>query len=135
MKTKGINRRGFLGSMTQAPLAAKIATEGQVAELMGVRVDGLKGGTHPPGNASGDSTPDQWARAFRTALFKDTARSMLYEMEHTIWALDVDLASKRSFSMAAKLTFQRQRNVERRLELIQKTPAWLALTKRLKDWL
>jgi len=116
-------------------LAARKATEEQVAKLARMHMDGLGGGAQDPTAASEDPTPDQWTRAFSTALFKDTARSMLYEMEHTIWALDVDLASKRSFSMAAKLTFQRQRNVERRLELMQKTPAWLALTKRLKDWL
>ena len=55
-------------------------------------------------------------RAFGNADTFETVRSILFEENKIVGAIDHDLASKRSFSLAAKVTFQRQRNVERRIE-------------------
>lgn len=51
---------------------------------------------------------DEGARAEYTSAVFARNRNVSY--------IDLDLATKRSFSLAAKVTYQRQRNVERQIE-------------------
>lgn len=74
-------------------------------------------------------------RGMRWALKNPELRaeleSLVYEDNRHVGWLDHDLASKRSFSLAAKVTFQRQRNVQRRIEqdVLESSP-W----RRISAW-
>lgn len=60
-----------------------------------------------------------WERARRAFADKETLaaiRASLFEQNKIITVLDTDLATKRSFSLAAKIAFQRQRNVEAEMQ-------------------
>ena len=61
--------------------------------------------------------------------FRAHLESVLYEQERIVAGIDYDIASKRSFSVAAKVTFQRQRNVERRLQ----AGSWGSSWERIKS--
>ncbi len=57
--------------------------------------------------------------AFSNLQSREAIRAILFEEYKLVGAIDHDIASKRSFSLAAKVTFQRQRNVERRIDEMQ----------------
>jgi hypothetical protein len=60
-----------------------------------------------------------WEQARRAFADKDTlaaVRAMLFEQHKVVTVLDTDLAVNRSFSLSAKIAFQRQRNVDAELK-------------------
>ena len=67
-----------------------------------------------------DEGPKQRAkRILRNLATRGEVESVLYEDYRTCNVIDHDLLNKRSYSYAAKVTFQRQRFVERRMRELQ----------------
>lgn len=60
-------------------------------------------------------TNEQMQEALRFPQAREVVTHLLYEEERLVGRIDPDLAVMRSFSLNAKIAFQRQRNVERRL--------------------
>lgn len=136
-----MNRRSilqlFAAAPVGAPLAAKAAVESAAAELSKINAVGVgeAGPTNPsPGMSLADPTREQTHFALRVPETRAAIVSELYEQERRIWSIEPDLAVKRSFSLSAKIAFQRQRNVERRLaEMEAGLPLWQRLSKLIFD--
>jgi hypothetical protein len=129
--------RLFASTPVAAPMAAKALNDQLVGDLAGVKASGLSDAGAPSGYAtSGDPTPDQVKAALGSPPLRGRVVSALYEEERRVFALDPDLAALRSFSLNAKIVFQRQRNVERRLAEMQTTePLWRrAVSIILSGW-
>jgi hypothetical protein len=114
-----IGRRQAIQALGIGVLAAPAAARDIASNaISGVNMGyGLVGGTQA-GNILGEGMP-MWQRA-RTALAdKDTlaaVRSVLFEQNKVVTHLDADLATKRSFSLAAKIAYQRERNVQAEID-------------------
>lgn len=121
-------RRRLLSLLGMAPVAgpamARQAMEAMTAELAGVSVAGSGSDVMLPSGAretpvSGSGAIFDQRKALRAVLQTPKLRaeyeSMMYERRRHVGRLDFDIANKRSFSLAAKITFQRQRNVEREI--------------------
>lgn len=134
-----LNRRGFLGAVSA--LAGKRLAAKADAALAQVNVSGLiSGGFAPCGPPSStqafpEPKPTDWARGLRNAFTRHQVTSMLYELEHHVYQLDPDLAVNRSMSLSAKLVFQRQRNVARRLADLQQEFTYNRMNRLLWDFL
>lgn len=104
------------------PLASKLALDQNAMNLMsptqgsllsqGLGSDGS--GSQMPSPISNASK--NYKAAFNIPWFKDEVESIIYEEQHHVYRLDADLAGLRSLSLAAKITFQRQRNVKQQIE-------------------
>jgi hypothetical protein len=118
-----MNRRKFFGAMAAAPAAAKMAAETAAAELSKIHVGALGGAEMPSAaygqqimGASGSSGLDPrnlLKRALMDPQKRAELRSLMFERNRHVPSIDPDIACYRSFSLNAKVTFQRQRNVER----------------------
>lgn len=123
-----VNRRSFVKACGALPFVGKAVAGAQAAKLAGIcspnaaeMALGVSG--DQTSNATSNVGPsrqfDQRA-VLRKLMESPEARaefeSLLYQQNSRVHYLDVDLATKRSFSLAAKVTFQRQRNVRRALE-------------------
>ena len=118
-------RRRFFALAGTTPLAAKAAIDKTISDLTGVAISG--NGAFPVGgvpSSIAEPGPDQYKLALFNPLTRRAIEEILYEQERHVGRLDVDLASYRSFSMAAKITFQRQRNVEQRMRDLTKDYSW-----------
>lgn len=77
-------------------------------------------------------------KLLESPALRDEYSSLMFARHRRVGALDLDLANKRSFSLAAKVTFQRQRNVEREIEEdAAELPPWQrveAVLKRVAGW-
>lgn len=152
-------RRGFLKLLPVAGLAGKAAAEDAATRLAGLGTTGLAqnvGGGFAAeglGCASNQVQPASLAqgsaisvdvrrkiiqRVLRLPNLRGELESILYEDQRHVGFIDPDLAAKRSFSLAAKVTFQRQRNVERALQnqvyqdsTYQRVERW---TERVLKW-
>lgn len=126
-----MKRRAFLALVGLSPFG-KAAAEAAAADLAGLdfgpRMGGSGGASPAPpmgmqtaSDQVAETTPKAWQ--FRAAMANPALRAAiedtLYEEERFVSYIDMDLATKRSFSLAAKVTFQRQRNVERRMTQYQ----------------
>lgn len=142
-----IGRRGFLQrfgvGVIAAPAAAKSAMEKAQAELANVVVSGAGGALAPsqsPDGAAldGFSLRKHLAGVLQNAEHRDVYTSLLFQRHRWIGYIDVDLATKRSFSLAAKVTYQRQRNVAREIaEDTAESPLWQrgeAYVRRAVGW-
>lgn len=124
-----MNRRGFLHALSRAPavgVAARAAIEQEAAGL--VRV-GMLGGAVPASSgppdypqAAEEPTPDQIRHALLSPFVRRQVESILYEEQRHVGTIDPDIAVLRSFSLSAKIAFQRQRNVGHRLAMISEGP-------------
>lgn len=122
-----MDRRKFLQALGFGAAAAPMAGQ-QVLSASGTFIDpttAQAGPTMPHQALCGGPENSQffWDVAKRALTGKDAleeVRAMLYEENKTVVSIDHDIASKRSFSTAAKVVFQRQRNVEQRLADMQK---------------
>lgn len=115
-------RRGFLKLIGASPLAAKVAADEVSKSLAGF------GGALPPyggyagqaavngGLAASHPEKTDISRMLMDAAFRSQVESASYRRNRHVGYLDIDLATKKSFSLAAKATFQRQRNVQREIE-------------------
>lgn len=131
-------RRSFFGFLGAAPLAAKAAADDAVAKMAGVNTTGFASVyTQIPPSASGASmqgrTPASYAR-----LLKDPKTRA--ELEHLFWReqshvslIDADIAVHRSFSLNAKIYYQRQRNVQRRIKDYEEGTRWGAVEVFFND--
>lgn len=140
-----IGRRRFLQALgigtVAAPAAAKQALDAMSADLAGVSTKAIGlGNPMPPPHSDG---PGGALQAFdtRAALRKlldneamrDEYTSIMFARNRHVGWLDLDLANKRSFSLAAKVTFQRQRNVAREIaDEAAETPLWRRPTELLR---
>lgn len=137
----------LLGLAPTAPLAAKLAHDAEVADKVG----GLRGwpvGGKPPsgvvsiggngvdGPFSGYApefrhpgpTYDQFRAMLGGKEFRDNITSLLFEQERRNHPyLDPDIAIYKSWSISAKIAFQRQRNVERELQSYLQRGPWSRL--------
>lgn len=119
-----VNRRSFVKAFGALPFVGNAVAGAQAAKLAGICSPNA---AEMALGVSGDQTAnvgpsrqfDQRA-VLRKLMESPEARaefeSLLYQQNSHVPYLDVDLATKRSFSLAAKVTFQRQRNVRRALE-------------------
>jgi hypothetical protein len=143
-----MNRRRFFGLMAAAPMAAKTVAESAAADLARLKVSGLvDGGSISGGGIYGTPMPAQGAVGDPRAMLKRALldpkkraeiESLLFERYTAVGAIDPDIACYRSFSLNAKITFQRQRNVERALqeELGEATwQRWHELYRKVTGWL
>lgn len=122
------NRRRVLQliglSPAAAPLAAKAAFDGEAMKLAGM-VELSGGGGCPAPSANSDPSRAQIRLALMNKSVRQEIEANVYEQERFVGRLDPDLAALRSFSLNARIAFQRQRNVERRLQDMQQDWSWL----------
>lgn len=118
-----MNRRSILkllgAAPVAAPLAAKAASDAAISEMTKLNATGLGASNGPSSMGRLTDTASHARAMLKLPKIKDQLITLIYEEERNIYCLDVDIANKHSFSLAAKITFQRQRNVNRRLKLLQ----------------
>lgn len=154
-----IGRRSVLKFLGASPIVAREAAEQAAKSLSGVTRGGMgmpgldirdivradAPSTFPMNdcaNIVGQQTGSDWrvVREMRDKIILDALRTkesrreletILYENHRTVHGLDHDIAANRSWSLAAKLVYQRQRNVERDIEhtMMNQNP-W----ERARDW-
>jgi len=132
------NRRGFLGLLgvgaVSAPLAAKAAADSVIAEQMSMGPYGLIGlgnaslglpGGGPPGQVVDGPYIPYEKRLIGAAdyikifgLPKHVENEFRDSAKH-VYALDPDIACKKSWSMSVKIMTQRQRNYDRAVKKIE----------------
>lgn len=120
-----VNRRSFVKVCGALPFVGKAVAGAQAAKLAGIYSPNaaemaLGSVAAVPSGQSVTSRQFDQRAVLRKLMESPEARaefeSLLYQQNSHVPYLDVDLATKRSFSLAAKVTFQRQRNVHRALE-------------------
>ena len=134
-----MNRRSVMqalaGSLAALPSAAK-QVEGAMQRGFaqgGIPIDKLANAPMEGPRAVAVNTSPLMSRqaAIKLALTNAGNRaeleSLLYNQFRFIDAVDYDLATKRSFSPAAKITFQRQRLVARHIEEMTEGSYWQIL--------
>jgi hypothetical protein len=141
MKT-ALARRGFLRLMSAAPFAGKAAAEHAAARLSGISGQGLvpgpvmygsSGSTAGPVSSS-DPSPEQVSRAMLIPGNRQRFIDMLWEEAYDVTYIDPDIAVHRSVSLAAKIAYQRQRNVQRRYERFTKGYPWSRINNFLSKF-
>ena len=114
-----IGRRQALRALGVGALAAPAAARDIASNaISGINMGYGTTGSQQSGVALGGGTPP-WERARAAFANKDTLatiRSALFEQNKVVTHLDADLASKRSFSLAAKIAYQRERNVQAEID-------------------
>lgn len=132
-----IGRRNFLKALglggAAAPLAAKAAVENEILSLTASAsplASGMLGSTDMP-QSIGDEYDTRLKMTNYTRLFGVPKHVMqqLEEEARWVYALDFDIANKRSWSLAAKVHEQRQRNLQRKVERLQ-SGGYVAKAKR-----
>ena len=114
-----IGRRKFLQALGAAPVAApllaKQAAEDQIARL--TRVGSLSAVVDiaPCAPSPDRDTVGKFKQAL-TLGFKKQIESIMYAEEQHVGYIDHDIAVLKAVSLSAKITYQRKRNVERRLK-------------------
>lgn len=133
-----LKRRGFLKALATAPFVAKQAAEKVGIALMNGKTLGVesmapssdlvrcamsaagstKGSQAPVDYTQPDKLTEKAARQILKLAIKDPdvkrkLNSLMMETHRTVMWLDADLAVNRSMSLAAKICYQRQRNVDR----------------------
>lgn len=115
-------RRGFLQIMGMTPFAAHGLSDEAVAELSRTEFLGVKPSPAHEGQVLSVNPVDSleqakyWKAAWQLPHLRKEIESLLYENNREVHSIDPDLAVKKSFSYMAKVTFQRQRNVEKDLQ-------------------
>jgi len=142
-------RRRFFQALSAAPLVAKQAAEtaarglmggggppmggGYLRDVLGGQIEGLPANSASPPNwhLMRKLRDEMVQKALNTKKSRAELESIIYEEQRHIWTLDHDLAANRSMSLAAKITFQRQRNVQRSIrEAIEEKSAY----SRMMEW-
>jgi hypothetical protein len=110
-----------LAPVAASPLAAKAASDSQIAKLVGI-VDGAgspKWSAPTGGPADWNKTRVAASEYMKFVGIPDFVREQVWRESQYVSYLDPDLAAKRSWSMSVKVLTQRQRNFERRMEQLQ----------------
>jgi hypothetical protein len=121
------SRRSFLRALPAASISAKVAADKAVAEAAGVMPFGriptaspIGGGGIPNvGSSSGLIEEKPWMKAlrfFRGNGLPDWKLRNLRDEARSVYALDPDIAAKKSWSMSVKIQEQRERNFQRLCE-------------------
>jgi hypothetical protein len=155
MLKTALRRRGFLQALATAPFVAKQAAEQAAMGLMNGKTIGAEhmappndlvrsalSATHAGGIAQGPSNPAKLDRLSEKAArqilklalndpdIKRELNSLMMQTHRTVAWLDTDLAMNRSMSLAAKICFQRQRNVARDLQQeLDRTNPWTRMQR------
>jgi hypothetical protein len=146
MLKTALKRRGFLQALASAPFVAKQAAEQAAIGLMNGKAIGIEqmrpptdmigGALSAAGTAQGptDMKPARLSEKAARQILKlalqdpDVKRqltTLMMQQHRSVMWLDVDLAQNRSMSLAAKICFQRRRNVEREIEQeLDRVNAW-----------
>lgn len=126
-----IGRRKFFQALTAAPLVARQAAEQAASRLTGVAVDmpGFGAPRGAPSQSSAEPSTTDYQRAFLDRALRHQVERLIYEEERYIGRIDPDLAVLRSFSLNAKIAFQRQRNVTLRIKQMQEEWPWQRVKK------
>lgn len=143
---KMINRRKALGFISAGSLTARrtveqlaasgISTGNGLGKSVGCE---LRNTLRDPTNLNQAKGMIDWNKAQREAIewalkepsHRAKLESILYEENRNIFSIDPDLALNNSYSMMAKIAYQRQRNVERALrEAVQSDSIW----NRVERW-
>lgn len=123
-----IGRRNFLRAAAVAPLAARKAAEAVLAGVSRLDVGGVSANYGVPQPMGGQGvTQLQWRGILSTVAGREEVRRVIYEDERTIARIDPDLAVLKSVSLSAKIAYQRERNVERRLSSMEDEWPWQKL--------
>lgn len=138
------SRRSFLRVMGAAPLVAKGVAEEAAKSLAGI---GLSSGTMLQGNPMAQAgipvgadyrypSAANISQMLLDKAFRELVEEAAYQNNRHVSYIDHDLASKRSFSLAAKVTFQRQRNVAREIDgyAREHVSPWHLFVKRLNPF-
>lgn len=112
-----------------APIAAKRALDFETKQLMAGGFGGAGAGAPSSSEEGATPTQDQKRLALRIPVVRSELTSLLYEEQQGYNGLDPDLACLHSMSLNARLAFQRQRNVQRRLKEIEKGWIWQRFDK------
>lgn len=129
-----MNRRGLLGAIAALPIAGKAAADAAVAELARVRlpaVTPLAGSYGVESAAIGEPTKEQYRFLLSQPDVRKFVESTIFDSERHVSSIDPDLACMKSFSLNAKIAFQRQRNVERHIERMQVDYPWTRMNRYL----
>lgn len=120
-----LGRRKLLGLIGMSPLAAKAAADQAMAATTGLAPQGMQGFGHigPPAGHPGGQVYAADASSTREKIknwlskngLPEWERARLREQSRHVYALDPDIAAKKSWSMSVKIITQRQRNYERSL--------------------
>lgn len=128
-----LGRRAFLRFTALSPLAAKKAADAAAAELSGTIIAGhgnwYGSGDAPSNGSSGmdEPTKTDWRRMLSNDVNRSEVESVMFEDERKVGFIEPDIAVARSYSLNAKIAYQRQRNVERRLRQLQEEWPWQKL--------
>lgn len=124
-------RRKFFGLMAAAPIAGRAAAQELASQQIGINLAnnigqqaGLGRVNASTGLVSYGPPQLQIKDALNNPLTRHLYESMVFEQERRVHAVDPDIAVHRSTSLAAKIVYQRQRNVARHFEGIQGEPVW-----------
>lgn len=122
------NRRRFLSLLgvgaASAPLAAKAAADAEIAKLANIGAYGIQvGGIELPGVPqalqqvySYEQTIVKASDYIKLFGIPDVIKQRIRDNSQYVHGLDVDLASKKSWSMAVKIQEQRTRNYNRQIK-------------------
>ncbi|MCC6775652.1 MAG: hypothetical protein IT537_03290 [Hyphomicrobiales bacterium] len=98
-------------------IAARQAVEREAASLSYISTAGLTGTPGcPPNSSDSVASPEQMRTALLNPFLRREIEALLYEGNRRIGAIDHDIAVMRSFSLSAKIVYQRQRNVKERIK-------------------
>lgn len=124
-----LGRRSFLRGAAAAPFAAKPIAEQAVKQLSGISMGTQLGGFSVPNSFNLEVPPmapseGQWLRVLGDRVLRKELESIYYERERDIGRIDHDIACLRSFSVSAKIAYQRERNVKRTVEGLGDRDGW-----------
>jgi len=140
MKTAAVGRRGFLRVLGLAPIAGKAVADKAIADATGFNALGSVG-LQRYGNPDAPSplnVADAAKRRSSLLNFFSRFRLPQWEIDQirrdtAVYALDPDIAALRSFSMSVKICMQRERNVARRIEQLERQPAYEELRLKFQE--
>lgn len=118
-----MKRRSFLGALAAAPFAGRTAAE-QIAMQSKISTGGLVTKTEPfhtlfTVGGSKEPQKEMWREAFSMFPELRAERESLFFEQETVSSIDPDIAVYRSFSLNAKIAYQRQRNVALKMRNLQ----------------
>lgn len=121
-----LGRRHFLRMIgvgaVAAPAASKIAlkelSEESMSKLSAISQGvGYAGSPGANGSIGAYNVPaETWTKHLRNKVFRAQLEDLLWEKHKQVCFIDPDLACMKSFSLNAKIAFQRRKNVERELK-------------------
>lgn len=140
-----LSRRSMLGALGVGTLEAKRLGQQAAAQLSRISVGNEPGNNLGPiikDNVSLQPSDKEWIdwqdaqkKAIEWAIGQKDKRaeleSILYYQYRNISQLDPDLAYNNCYSMAAKLAYQRQRNVKREIENAMRSNS---MWHQVEDW-